>query len=83
MFNLMVTRTHGSILPGLIDLSSCTDGNASLHLKVSSVEIYSEEDKTPWSLGTTEALGEGGTVLNQDVAQEPVSDCLEYLDVQH
>lgn len=83
MFNSMVTRTLGSILPGLIDLSSCTDGNASLHVKMSSVEIYSVEDKTPWSLGITAALGEGGAVLKQDIAQEPVSNCLGYLDVQH
>jgi len=79
----MVTRIHGSILPGFIDLSSCANSNASLYLKVSSVEMYSVEDKTPWNLGTTAALGEGGTVLNQDVAQEPASNRLGYLDVQH
>lgn len=45
--------------------------------------MYSVEDKTLWSLGTTAALGEGGTVLNQDVAQEPASNRLGYLDVQH
>lgn len=45
--------------------------------------MYSVEDKTPWNLGTTAALGEEGTVLNQDVAQEPASNRLGYLDVQH